>query len=233
MSKNIAIIVAGGRGDRMKSHLPKQLLEVNGKTIIALTFEVFLLSKSIDEVIVMANVDFINETEKQIDKVRKSHKNLKPCRVLTGGKTRSETCRLALENINGDDIVLIHDAVRPFVDEEIILNCIEGLEKINAVCVAMPVTDTIVEVDSNNLISSTKDRKVLRRCQTPQAFKGRVIKKAYKLAGENPNFIATDDASLVSRFVPEEKIKVIMGSSRNIKITEPIDLLIAETLENS
>ncbi|MGL5811037.1 MAG: SDR family NAD(P)-dependent oxidoreductase, partial [Nocardioides sp.] len=126
--------------------------------------------------------------------------------------------------------VLLHDAVRPLVTARIITECFDALETHTAVDVAIPSADTIIEVDDDNTITAVPPRSALRRGQTPQAFHLPVITRAYEKAAQDPDFVATDDCSVVLKYLPEERIYVVAGDDRNMKVTEPIDVYLADRL---
>ena len=128
--------------------------------------------------------------------------------------------------------MLFHDAARPLVDQRIIADCVRALRTYEAVGVAVPTSDTIVIVD-DDVMTSMPRRDRLRRCQTPQGFRLQVIRRAYELAQADPAFTdlaATDDCGVVLRYLPEVTIAVVPGSERNMKITYPDDLRVAESL---
>lgn len=229
--KNIAIILAGGSGSRFGSEIPKQFIKVAGKTIIAHTIEAFQCCENIDEIAVVINPNFVKEIERivninQFNKVKK---------ILLGGKERSDSSLAAidaysLEDKSEDINLIFHDAVRPFISRSIINQVIEALEKFNAIDVAIPATDTIVEVNSKAIIENVPSRDRLKRGQTPQAFKLKTIKKAYELALKDPFFKATDDCGVVLKYMPNEPIFVVEGSESNIKVTYELDMFIADKL---
>jgi 2-C-methyl-D-erythritol 4-phosphate cytidylyltransferase len=120
--------------------------------------------------------------------------------------------------------------VRPLVTPRIITECFKALATYSAVDVAIPSADTIIEVGDDNTIQEIPPRSALRRGQTPQAFRASVIRKAYEVAGQDPHFVATDDCTVVLRYLPEEPIWVVHGDERNMKVTEPIDVYLADKL---
>ncbi|WP_353055816.1 bifunctional cytidylyltransferase/SDR family oxidoreductase [Leucobacter sp. CX42] len=222
----VAVLLAGGIGSRVGHSTPKQLLKVAGKPIMMHTLEVFAASPRIDEVLIMMNPGVIAE----LDFLREHNLPI-PVRVLPGGATRNETTQLALAAIEGDETkVLFHDAVRPFVDHRIIDECIDALDRFDAVDTAIPSADTIVEIDVDGCIAAMPTRGVLRRGQTPQAFRTEVLKSAYEVANLDPDFAATDDCGVVFNYLPDVKIHVVEGTPENMKITDPIDLHIADKL---
>ena len=130
----------------------------------------------------------------------------------------------------GDDCgVLLHDAARPLVDQRIIADCVASLQVHEAIGVAVPTSDTIVVTD-NGVMHSMPRRETLQRCQTPQCFRLSVITRAHELAAADPDFFPTDDCGVVLRYLPDVKVHVVSGSERNIKITYPQDLAIAELM---
>jgi NAD(P)-dependent dehydrogenase (short-subunit alcohol dehydrogenase family) len=126
--------------------------------------------------------------------------------------------------------VLLHDAVRPLVSPRIITECFEALATYDAVDVAIPSADTIIEVDDDNVIAAIPPRARLRRGQTPQAFRAATLRRAYDLAEQDPDFTATDDCSVVLRYTPDVPIWVVVGEERNMKVTDPIDVYLADKL---
>ena len=216
--KNIAIILASGTGTRFGNNIPKQFCKIKDKTVIEMSVEAFQKNNNIDEIIVVSNPEYIeNTTELVIDysKVKK---------VITGGATRQESSYNGVFSVEDNNCnVLIHDCARPFISQEIINSCVAALNKYNAVNVAVESSDTIIVVDEKNIIKSVPERKTLRRCQTPQCFEINLIKKAHNMAKENNFTSATDDCSLILKYNLAD-IYVVEGSSNNIKITYPEDI---------
>ena len=218
-TKVIAILLAGGSGSRFGADRPKQFLEVNGCTVLEHSIRAFHGSPLIDEMVVITRADFVDEV-KQIASAYPKVKHVRP-----GGKERYHSTLSALEVCTGaDDLLLIHDAVRPLVSEAIISRCIHALEEYDAIGVAMPSTDTIVRVDENDCIVETLPRVVLRNMQTPQGFRQRVLRQAFDLGLADPNFAPTDDCGVVRTYLPHIPIKIVEGEATNIKITYPKDL---------
>ena len=224
--KNIAVVLAGGSGTRLGENLPKQFLKVAGKTIIEHTIDVFEEAPSIDEIVIVVRSDFAADVEKLVN--QNDYKKVKT--ILHGGKERYESSWAAIHAYDEEVNFLLHDAVRPLVDNRIIEDCICALQTYDAVSVAMPSTDTIFQVDQSNCIIEIPDRTVLRNAQTPQCFKRSVILKAYEKALQDPNFKATDDCSVVKKYLPQIPIKVVKGAVYNIKITYKEDLFLLEKL---
>jgi 2-C-methyl-D-erythritol 4-phosphate cytidylyltransferase len=223
--KTVAIIPAGGSGKRMQGRLSKQYLFVGGKPILVHTLSVFQRSPDIDKIILVVLEEDIRMVRQMIvdsggiSKVR---------HVLAGGEQRQDSVRNGLAVIGSDvEIVLIHDAVRPFVSDDLIHEAVREAKKHGAVTAGMPVKDTIKRVDRNGEVLETLDRQVLWMTQTPQAFKRYLIQEAYQKADAD-QFYGTDDASLVERM--GFRVTMIAASYANIKITTPEDLLMAEFL---
>ena len=224
---NIAIVLAGGSGSRLGGGKPKQLIEVGGKTILEHTLDVFDSCVLIDEVAVVSRADCIPDVERLVaaagyKKVRK---------VLAGGRERYDSSLAALAAFTDDaDNLLFHDAVRPMVNHRIIADCLRALGTYRAVGVAVPTTDTILEVDERGCIVHIPPRKMLRNAQTPQGFKRGVIRRAYDLALKDPDFVTTDDCGVVLKYLPEEPVFIVEGEKTNIKVTYADDLFLLERL---
>ncbi len=229
----MAVILAGGTGTRVGLSIPKQLIKIAGKTIIEHTIAAFEASPVIDEIVVLM-------TPGHLDPVRaivQSGGYSKVTQIVEGGVTRNDSTSRALEALGTDECnVLFHDAVRPLVSQTIIADCVEALGTHEAVDTAIPSADTIVQVrpeagaDGHEVIEDVLQRSLLRRGQTPQAFRLSVIRSAYELAWKDPDFTATDDCTVVLRYLPDVPIAVVAGHERNMKVTEPIDVYIADKL---
>lgn len=225
--RTVAVVLAGGIGVRVGLGIPKQLIKIAGKAIVEHTLEALDASPLIDEIIIMMNAAAIGELDHLLDNQRFA----KLTRILPGGETRNDTTQLAIAAIEGDDTkVLFHDAVRPFIDDRIIEDCVRGLDAYDAVDTAIPSADTIIQVDQDRIITGIPDRSLLRRGQTPQAFRLGTIRRAYEIAAGDPNFKATDDCGVVFTYLPEVPIYVVDGTAENMKVTEPIDVHIADKL---
>ncbi len=220
MIKNIALILASGTGERCGLNQPKQFFEVGGKTLLEHAIYAFETHPLIDEIIVVANPNFLERTKN----LAVGHK------VIAGGATRQESSYKGVFAIKENDEVniLIHDAVRAFVGAEIISACIEGLKEHKAICTATETSDTILEVDETGRITNVPCRKTLRCAQTPQCFKLGLIKHAHELAREQ-NITVTDDCGLILANNLAE-IYVVQGSTQNRKITYKEDLKFVQWL---
>ncbi|MDI2125110.1 bifunctional cytidylyltransferase/SDR family oxidoreductase [Yinghuangia seranimata] len=222
----VAVILAGGIGERVGLPMPKQLAKIAGKPIIEHTLAVFDTCPDVDEVVVMMTPGHVPAVQ---DIVRRAGFGKVSC-VVEGGRTRNETTERALDVIGDRDCdVLFHDAVRPFVTHRIIAECVQQLRHYEAVDVVIPSADTIVVADGP-VLAEIPARATLRRGQTPQGFRISTIRRAYKIAAEDPGFAATDDCGVVLRYLPDVPIGLVAGSAENMKVTEPVDLFIADKL---
>ncbi|HQE24874.1 MAG TPA: 2-C-methyl-D-erythritol 4-phosphate cytidylyltransferase [Candidatus Atribacteria bacterium] len=221
-----AIIVAAGRGERVNSVTPKQYLPLLGKPILAHTLDIFEKSPWIGEIIVVINPLHEEIFKKEVWE-RYGYRKVK--KYISGGETRQESVYGGVREVKnrGDDFVLIHDGVRPLVDEKILERCVEGVIKFEAVCCAMPCVDTIKCSLNGEVIDETLDRQKIWRAQTPQAFRISLIWEALERAKEE-GFQGTDDSSLVERM--GKPVRLVLGSEDNLKITTPQDLILAEEL---
>lgn len=224
---NIAVILAGGSGTRMGAQMPKQFLKVGGKTILEHSVDAFERNDRIDEVVVVSRPDFVDDVKTLV--LNDQHPKVR--QVLAGGKERYDSSLAAINAYTNDaDNLLLHDAVRPMVCQRIIDECLTQLERYRAVDVAIRATDTIIRVDDAECICEIPPRVQLRQCQTPQGFRRGLIKQAYDVALADPHFQATDDCSVVHKYLPAEPIKVVEGDTMNIKITYPQDVALLEQL---
>ncbi len=242
-----AIVLAAGRGSRMKSDVAKQYMLLGDKPVIWYALHAIEESAIIDDCILVAGTqaeDLVHVREEIVDRYRFR----KVDTIVAGGGERYDSVYQALKVIadgdmavpNRDGFIFIHDGVRPFLTEEILERCYEAVEKYHACVAGMPVKDTIKLADGEGYAAQTPDRSLLWQIQTPQAFDTKLIISAYeKMMQEKENLMRegisiTDDAMTVERFTGQ-KVKLVEGSYENIKITTPEDLRIAEALigENS
>ncbi len=228
--KTVGIILAGGSGVRFGGDKPKQFIRVAGKRIIEHTLEEFQNSAFIDEIAIVTHKNHVEEVEDIVNQ----HAFSKVKKILQGGKTRNESSLSAInaywnENEKEDIQLVLHDAVRPFVSERILGDIHAALEKYDAIDVAIPSTDTIIEVENRKIVA-IPDRSRLMNGQTPQAFKLKVIKEAYDLAKSDPGFKATDDCGVIKKYLPDVPVFVVNGHETNIKITHGLDLFISDKL---
>ncbi len=218
------IILASGLGSRFNDEKPKQFIKIAGKTVLEHTIEVFENNAQIDKIIVVITPQYRHILEEIL--LKNNYKKIE--KVLNGGDTRKESSHIAISSINQDDSkVVIHDCARPFLSTDTIEKCIKALDKYDAVDVAIASADTLIEVNDNNEIVNIPNRNNMRRGQTPQCFKLSVIKKAHELSKNDEAF--TDDCGLIIKhnLCP---VYVVEGESKNIKITLPEDIFLADKL---
>ena len=235
--KVVVIIPAAGLGTRMapasdarnkKPTASKQFSEIGGTPILIHTLRKFAASTEVAEIYVALRANEMTGFQTRL----KADKELsgKKIELVEGGEHRQQSVAHAIDAVRaaGDDIVLVHDAVRPFVTEEIIHDVIEAAQKYGAAIAGMPAVDTIKQVERTSegaVITATVPRERVVMAQTPQGFRYRVLKQAFDEATAD-GFLGTDEASLVERSGHE--VAVVMGSPRNIKITTPADMELAE-----
>ncbi|NUP68486.1 MAG: 2-C-methyl-D-erythritol 4-phosphate cytidylyltransferase [Nonomuraea sp.] len=227
------MLLAGGVGQRVGHELPKQLIEVAGRTILEHSIAVFEQAPEIDEIVVLMTPGYSD----RVEEIVANGGYRKVSRIVDGGASRTESTWRALRALGTEECdVLLHDAVRPLLEPRIITACVAALRDHEAVNVAIPSSDTVlvaVPGPGGEVIGEVLDRSRLRRSQTPQCFRLSVIRKAYERALADPEFAgrqATDDCGVVLRYLPEVPIHLVPGSERNIKVTHPDDLRIAERL---
>lgn len=212
---NVAVILAGGVGSRLEMSVPKQFFKVAGKMVIEHTVDVFERNSNIDEIVIVSNPFYISEVENIV--IKNGWKKVR--KILKGGKERYDSSLAAIRAYSDPQLNLIfHDAVRPLVSDRIIGDVIQALDNYNAIDVALPSADTIIQVEGD-FIENIPDRSKLRRGQTPQAFRLKTIREAYTLAMQDPQFKATDDCGVVKKYLPQEKIFVVKGEESNMKLT--------------
>lgn len=221
--KRYGVILASGVGSRYNSDIPKQFIKIAGKTVMEHTIEVFENSQYIDEIILVITPEYRHVAENIL--MKNNYK--KVSKLLNGGATRKDSSYIAISSIDDTEAdVLIHDCARPFLSERVIKDCIEALDKYQAIDVAIPSADTIIKV-KEGIIDSIPNRSELRRGQTPQCFKLSLIKRAHELSKNDNNF--TDDCGLVVKYDLAD-VFVVDGDGENIKITYPEDIFMADKL---
>lgn len=220
MGRNIAVILAGGSGSRLGADVPKQFLEIDGRTILEYSVAVFDNHPDIDAIVIVSREDYIDKVREIV--ARRGYRKVE--KIISGGKERYQSSLAAIAEYEDDDVLLFHDAVRPLLSKRIIDDCLAAMEKYNAVDVAFNTTDTIIQVNSDNCICSIPDRNFLRNGQTPQVFRRRVIAEAYRIALQDSAFKTTDDCGVVLRYLPNEPVYVVPGEARNMKVTFKEDI---------
>ena len=220
--KEYALVVAGGKGTRIKSKVPKQFLELNGKPVLLHTLEAFYrYSEKINVILVLPEDDF--ETWKSICEKYKFTKNII---LQKGGESRFQSVKNGLAKIEGEGLVAIHDGVRPLVSEDIIGASFRLAAVHQSAVAAVRLKESIRMTDQDN--TKAVDRSRFRLIQTPQTFQVQLIKKAYEI---KEDLSLTDDASVAEK--AGHVISLFEGSYENIKITTPEDLIFAQALLKS
>lgn len=214
---NSAIIVAAGSGTRFGSDIPKQFVEILGRPLLVHTIEKFEACADIDEIVLVLSEDQISNFRSEISKLR---------RIVAGGSSRAESVRNGLAAVSQSmNVVAVHDGARPLVSVEEIGRTVRKAAETGAACLVAEVSDTIKHIEGGEIVR-TVDRTKLRRALTPQAFKVEILRRAFDEFGADES--ATDECYLVEKLgVP---IACVEGSSGNIKITRPEDILVAEAL---
>ncbi len=216
---NIAIVLGAGNGTRMKIEKSKLLLDIMGKTVIERSVNAFLDNSDIDEVIVTVREQDIDTFSELIDDERVS--------FVIGGDTRQQSVMNAVDTIDDCDLIVIHDGARPFITDDEIGDTIRAAREYGAAAIGVPVKDTIKVVDDDNIVVDTPNRATLFAVQTPQIFSFDLYKSALeKSVNDGKDF--TDDCQLVE--YAGGRVKMVVGSYENIKITTPDDVAIGEKI---
>lgn len=222
---NVAIIAAAGRGTRMASTTSKQFLMLDGIPVLAHTLRAFEAAKSINGVIMVGKAKDMDYCRENIEQAFGFKKIIA---YVTGGRHRQDSVNNALRVLPDETkIVVIHDGARPLVSAELIDRTVAEAKHWPAVIVGNPVKDTIKRLTKEEVVDYTVDRGQLWAIHTPQAFKADVLIHAHRVA-KQAKFYGTDDATLVEKI--NHPVRVITGDEDNIKITTPIDLIIAEAI---
>lgn len=225
----VGVILAAGSGSRTGLSTPKQFLLLGGKTVLEHSVNTFNNHPGIDQVVIVTSAEFIDRVQSMVA----SNNWAKVTAVLPGGKERFDSSLAAVRHFSDkpDIVMLFHDAARPLVSADIITDTLKAMETYDAVDVAIPAVDTIVQCDKEGTcMESIQDRSLLWRMQTPQGFRQKTIQKAYEIALKDPQFTATDDCGTVLRYLPDVKVGIVRGSARNIKLTYADDLSLLEFL---
>src|SRR5690349_2380586 len=228
MSRIAAILPAAGLGTRMGAETPKQFLELDGVPIVILSLRRIASCDLVTDIIVATRADEVARLEERI-RAENFRQNV---RVVRGGDSRQDSVAQALELVpNETEIVLVHDAVRPFVTREQIARVIEEARKCRAAILGIPAMDTVKEVKRASLpedvalITATVPRERVVLAQTPQVFATKVLKEAFA-RGKADGVSSSDEGGLVERL--GHGVHVVQGSERNIKITRPADMELAQ-----
>ena len=229
MSKTlqVAILLAGGSGQRFGADRPKQFVRIGDRTVLEHSLAAFEQSPHIDAILIVSHPQHLDEVRELLP----SSQHPKLLAVVAGGAERQDStlnALRALAQITDSPLeqirILIHDAVRPAVSQSIIERVCTALHTHQAANLVVPVTDTLLEVNDNGTTAAMPSRARYRRVQTPQGFHAATLQHAYDVALTDPNFQATDDCGVVFRYLPEVEIALVEGEQRNIKLTYPEDL---------
>ena len=215
-----AIVLAAGRGKRMESDTPKQFLHIENEMIIEKTLRVFEASDVIDEIILVTGEDWVEFCRDEIV-AKNDFKKVRA--IVVGGAERYDSVYAGLLACPEADYVMIHDGARPFVTEAILERVSEAVKEFDAAAAAVPSKDTVKIADEHGFVVSTPDRRRVWNMQTPQAFNYTLIRGAYEILKESGMTGVTDDAMVIERS-GLGRVKLVMGSYSNIKITTPEDL---------
>lgn len=224
--KASAVIVAGGKGLRMKSKTRKQYLSLAEKPVLAFTIMAFDKCEHVREIILVVPENDLDFCQKKILSLLSLNTKVQ---IVPGGTQRQDSVYNGLCAVN-ESIVAIHDGVRPFIAPDLISSTIIHAAETGACIPGIQAFDTLKKVDKNNCIDHTLERESIWLAQTPQTFEYSLILEAHKQARKE-NFIGTDDASLVERMGKE--VKVIPGTRLNIKITSPEDMILAQAIHKA
>jgi ribitol-5-phosphate 2-dehydrogenase (NADP+) / D-ribitol-5-phosphate cytidylyltransferase len=227
--RTVAVVLAGGTGRRFGSEMPKQMHVLAGRSLVEHSVAAFEQADAVEAIMLVMPAGLTAQAREHFA----GSGFRKVTDVIEGGATRTESTRRAIAALGDTECdVLFHDAARPLLEQRIIADCVSALATSRAIGVAVPSSDTIVEV-SDGVVTGMPHRDGIARCQTPQGFRLSVIRRAYELADADPAFTqrpATDDCGVVLRYLPEVPVRIVPGSERNIKITYPDDLDVAEAL---
>ena len=223
--KCTAIVLAAGQGKRMGSKIQKQFLEIHGRPVLYYSLACFEASPLIQEIILVTGKEYIEYCNKEItDKY-----NLKKvAKIVTGGRERYDSVYAGLLACENSDYVFIHDGARPFIDTQILERAFSAVKECGACAVGMPSKDTVKIADEDGYVADTPDRKKVWTIQTPQVFSYEVIRQAHEEIRQGTMQGITDDAMVVEQ-QGKYRVKMVEGSYKNMKITTPEDLLVAES----
>ena len=221
----VALVPAAGRGLRMGGSVPKQFLAIGGLPLVVHSLRVLQAAPSIDTIVLAVPQADIAYCQAEIVK---AHGFSKVTKVVAGGPERQDSVRLALAAVGNDaEIVLIHDAVRPFLTVQMVEDVVKAARQTGAAIIALPMRDTVKQVRADHVIERTVDRQPLWLAQTPQAFRMDWLQEAHRKAHDE-GVVATDDAYLLEWM--GRPVTVVEGSGENIKVTRPEDMIIGEAI---
>lgn len=228
----VAVVLAAGFGTRFDPDNPKQLVSVGGKPIVCWSIEAFERCGRVSDIVVVVNPKVRSAVESLIGDMGYTKVRV----IIDGGAERMDSTAAALDTLTAAGIpddakILIHDAVRPFVEQSSIEGSIDALDQFTAATVAYASTDTVLlteDLGDVKVVKSVPDRPNTFRAQTPQSFRFATIRRAYELAASDPDFHPTDDTRVVVDYLPDEPVAIVSGSETNLKITTLEDVPTAE-----
>ena len=224
--KNIAIVLAAGKGKRMGTDIPKQFLSIHDKPVLYYSLKVFQEHEDIDEIVLVLSEEYKEYTQREI---LEKYGITKVSAIAEGGAERYDSVMAGLSACVDCSCVFIHDGARPCITKEIIDRCLAAVDETGACAAGMPSKDTIKIADENGCVSYTPPRQRVWNIQTPQVFSYKLICDAYKEIREKSMTGITDDAMVVESS-NKAKIHLVEGSYENIKVTTPDDIKVLENL---
>ncbi len=225
--KTVAIIPSGGIGSRILSSIPKQYVKVLGKELIAYTLQVFQNSNFIDEIIIPAQPSYFD----LLNSIKEKFNLDKIVKIIEGGKKRQDSVSNGLKQLSltDEDLVIVHDAARPLLSQELLEKSINEAKKYDSIVVAKKASDTLIK--GGGIVGEYLDRTNIYYAQTPQIFRYKILLEAFKLANES-NFLGTDESMLVKN--ANFDVRIVEGETTNFKVTTQSDLeLLEHILGNS
>ncbi len=223
-----AVVLAGGTGSRFGADLPKQLLEIDGRTVLEHTLRAFVASPRIARLVLVMHPDHLDAGRRVADLTEGA------VELVAGGATRAASVRNAVAHLCDlapDARVLVHDAARPVIGADVIARCVDGLAEWSALTTVADAVDTLLEVaEDGHSVGGVIDRSRVRLVQTPQGFHHGVLAEAHRLAAAAGDDDPSDDAQLVLRYLRQTRIGLVAGDRRNIKVTHAGDLAVAAHL---
>ncbi len=226
MADNLRVVIAAaGQGSRMGTKTNKQFILLNHQPVITYSLDFFEKQDAVDEIVVVTSAKELDFCRNEIIA---GNRYQKVSAVLAGGQQRQDSVWVALQYLGKDtDYVAVHDGARPLLSADVLNRLLEAAEDWGAAIPGVPSRDTVKMINKDSFVRQTLDRNVIYSIQTPQVFKFKELYTAYKYA-EEEGFHATDDAALFEKYIGQ--VKVVEGDYDNIKITTPLDLIIAQTL---
>lgn len=222
----VAVVLASGSGERFGSAVPKQFLELAGQAVVEHSLARFAEHPAIDRIVLVIQAAH----RPRVEELLARRPVAKLARLVDGGATRQASSTLGIGAIEEEEgLVLIHDAARPLLSAGLVSSCLDALERHDAIGVAVPSVDTVVQVDDGGNLAAIPPRRQMWRMQTPQGFRLAVIREAHRRAAAEGVTDASDDCGLVLRYRLAD-VHVVPGEEDNFKITSPGDLELAELL---